>query len=196
MVSRALREWDTTRSANLDALVGAHQAVTRGLPGRPSLTTELNHALIARLASELQGFARDLHDQAADALLTEATVPDEHIRAIVRVRMEQGRKLDVGNANAGNLGNDFLRLGLALWPDIHALHPVAGRHWHDWIEWLNTARNGIAHNDPEKLLTAHVEHPLTLATFRRARRAVSGFASALDALVEVYLSIRTGGMPW
>ncbi|MFB2582993.1 hypothetical protein ACEXQD_17225 [Herbiconiux sp. P15] len=196
MVSRALREWDTTRSANLDSLVGAHQAVTRGLPGRPSLTTELNHALIARLASELQGFARDLHDQAADALLTEATVPDEHIRRILRSRLEQGRKLDMGNANAGNLGNDFSRIGLLLWPGLHVAYPGDSERWHVWIEWLNLARNGISHNDPETLASSHAVHPLTLATFRSVRRAVCGFVSGMDAIVEIYLHNRTGRAPW
>lgn len=196
MVSEALSSWRDSRSANLDALVAAHQAVTRGLPGRPSLTTELNHALIARLASELQGFSRDLHDQASDGFLTAATVPDPGIRQILRARIEDGRKLDVGNANAGNLGNDFLRIGLRLWSNIHAAHPVRGARWHEWVEWLNLARNGIAHNDPVKLGQASAAHPLTLATFRTARGVLNQFASGMDAVVETYLRGKTGVQPW
>jgi hypothetical protein len=196
VTSEALHSWRASRSANLDALIGAHQAVTHGLPGRPSLTSELNHALIARLASEFQGFSRDLHDQAADGFLTSVTVPDPGIRQILRARLEDGRKLDVGNANAGNLGNDFLRIGLRLWPNIHAAYPARGSHWHDWVEWLNLARNGIAHNDPVKLGEAAAVHPLTLATFRNARGVLNQFTAGMDAVVETYLRGKTGVAPW
>jgi hypothetical protein len=196
MPSKALRRWNSTRAANLDALVSAHQSVTGGTPGRPILTAELNHALLARLASELQGFARDLHDQAADALLTAVTVPDSKIRQIARSRIEDGRRLDTGNATAGNLGNDFLRLGMPLWPDIHSAYRPRSESWHNWLEWLNVARNGIAHNDPAKLASANTEHPLTLATFKAARRALNQFVAGMDAVVESYLTTRTGVPPW
>ncbi|MDO9396468.1 MAG: hypothetical protein Q7T71_07985 [Herbiconiux sp.] len=196
MTSEALHTWCTTRARNLDALQGAHVSVTGGLPGRPSLTTELNHALISRLASELQGFCRDLHDQAADGLLTRATVPDDSIRQILRARIEDGRKLDSGNANAGNLGNDFLRMGLRLWPNIHTAFPRRGAAWHDWVEWLNLARNGIVHNDPIKMNQAATVHPLTLATFRSARGSLNQLAAGMDAVVETYLTFKTGVAPW
>lgn len=58
MSSAALTSWRTDRAARLDRLVAAHAAVGGAGPGRRWVTEELNHALILRLASEFQGFAR------------------------------------------------------------------------------------------------------------------------------------------
>jgi hypothetical protein len=43
------------------------------------------------------------------------------MRPIVRGEFTRDRKLDKGNANPGNLGNDFNRLGLEFWDEVKKL---------------------------------------------------------------------------
>jgi hypothetical protein len=61
VTSAALRNWKTDRAAHLDRLLAARRAL-RGM-NRRWVTDELNHSLILRMASEFQGFARELHDE-------------------------------------------------------------------------------------------------------------------------------------
>lgn len=170
--------------------------MTGRLRGRPRDTAELNHALIARLASEVQGFSRDLHDESIDFLLGPAHVPDPALRVVFRISLERKRALDSGNANSGNIGNDFAMFGLRLWNELGAGYPTRSGQWNRWLEWLNLARNGIAHNDAAKIAEASSQHPLTLATFRQTRRVLSQFAGAMDRVVGAYLTTTTGTRPW
>ncbi|MDX6343200.1 MAG: hypothetical protein QOH87_3338 [Trebonia sp.] len=55
--------WAAARANRIKRLRAAHEAFGGTGPGRRWVTDELNHALILRLASEFQGFARDLHDE-------------------------------------------------------------------------------------------------------------------------------------
>lgn len=175
-----------------------HLAVTGGLRGRPRDVTELNHSLFLRLASELQGFCRDLHDEAIDACCTPAQIPSSDLRDAVRAVLTSGRKLDSGNAGPGNIGNDWAKFGITLWPDLKASHPgVKGSSdWNARLDWLNEARNGIAHNDAAKIAAAHAGHPLTLRTFRVMRGRFTKFAGALDRATGAYLKTATGISPW
>lgn len=68
MTSRALLNWNTNRATRLDRLVAAHRTL-RGVDRR-WITDELNHSLVLRLASEFQGFARELHDETSRAVVS------------------------------------------------------------------------------------------------------------------------------
>lgn len=197
MASRALDRWLDDRSAALGRLERVHGTTTGGLSGRPRDVTELNHALFLRLAAEVQGFCRDQHE-ATDAICTPVQVPSPDLRAAFRARLLAGRKLDAGNAGPGNVGSDWAHFGTTLWPDLVAAHP--GRRgatdWNSRLEWLNTARNGIAHNDPAKIAVARTTHPLTINTFRVMRRRFNKFAPALDRTTEAYFRSATGVAPW
>lgn len=198
MGSRALRFWETDRIAALARMENVHAAVTGGLRGRPRDVTELNHALFLRLAAEVQGFCRDLHDESIDAICVPAQVPSPDLLAAFRALLSNGRRLDSGNAGPGNIGADWARLNIQIWPDISAHYP-GGRgktDWHERLEWLNSARNGIAHNDEAKIAEAHAKHPLTLSTFRTMRSRMSRFAVALDRRTSAYLRAATGAAPW
>jgi hypothetical protein len=61
MSSVALREWQGTRSVQLDELDAAHGAVGGTGPGRRYATRQLNHAYTVVLAAQFQGAARQLH---------------------------------------------------------------------------------------------------------------------------------------
>lgn len=198
MASLALARWSADRTAALDRLERVHTAMTGGLAGRPRDVTELNHALFLRLAAEIQGFCRDLHDETTDAICTPVQVPSTDLRDAFRARLVTGRKLDQGNAGPSNIGSDWALLGMTLWPDLGAAYPGArgSSDWNARLDWLNNARNGIAHNDPAKIVAAHAVHPLTLNTFRVMRRRLDRFATAADRVTGAYLLRATGVAPW
>jgi hypothetical protein len=194
--SGALTSWQGERCAVLDSLEAIHEQVTGKRRGRQTATEHLNLALFVRLAGEFQGFCRDLHDDAAiviaDSLSEEygARIP-VLLSALVR-----GRKLDVGNAGPGNIGNDFGNLGMSLWPNIYDRYPARGPKWNTVLERLNDVRNAVAHSDPAKFEQVKRLQPLTLATFRRWRGSLNTAASAFDTVVAAYLSYLTGRAAW
>lgn len=199
MVSLSLQRWMTERAAAMDRMERVHAAVTGGLRGRPRDVTELNHALFLRLAAEVQGYCRDLHDESIAAMLTPSLAPNAALREAFRHGLENGRKLDFGNAGPSNLGTDWARLGMQLWTEMYLAYPslsVGGKDWNKRLDWLNSARNGIAHNDPTKIAAAHSDHPLTLNTFRVMRRRLTRFSTALDTVTGAYLKATTGTAPW
>lgn len=194
--SSALLRWQSERCAVLDSLEAIHEQITGKRRGRQTATEHLNLALFVRLAAEFQGFCRDLHDDAAiviaDSLAKEyaARVP-VLLSALVR-----GRKLDVGNAGPGNIGNDFGNLGMSLWPDVKDRYPARGPKWNEVLKRLNDVRNAVAHSDSAKLAQVRRVQPLTLATFREWRRSLNTAASGFDKTVAAYLSYLTGTPGW
>ena len=78
------------------------------------MTDELNHALILRLASEFQGFTRDLHDEAG-LFVTRVLAPgNQRLQVTLRIPYTANRKLSQGNAESGSLGTDFGLFGMQL----------------------------------------------------------------------------------
>ena len=140
VTSDALGEWRGPRADRLDELVGAHQRISGTRPGRRWETEQLNWALVLRLAGEFQGFARDLHDLAADAVAEKAGGP---LRGLVKSSLVFGRKLDRGNAEPGALGEDFGRFGMDWWPVLQARTPRTKGRQEELVR-LNRARNAIA----------------------------------------------------
>ncbi|HLQ44895.1 MAG TPA: hypothetical protein VK137_09220, partial [Planctomycetaceae bacterium] len=72
-------------------------------------TQQLNHAYAVLLSSQFQGFCRSLHAECSGHLLSGVTAP--RLKRILSQEFDQGRKLDRGNPNPGNIGADFSRLG-------------------------------------------------------------------------------------
>lgn len=104
--------------------------------------------------------------------------------------MTANRKLDLGNANPGNLGTDFAKLGIHLWPELKARYPKRANRWNSVLEELNTLRNGIAHSDETKI--ASIRSPVNVATWRRRRSTLGDAAHGLDAVLGSYLVNITG----
>lgn len=196
MTSAALVDWSTTRATRLDNLLAAHRALGGGTPGRKWLTVEINHSLIVRLASEFQGFCRDLHDEAIAAVLREKFPYDYAMGPLVRALLENSRKLDSGNASWGNVGADFARLGISLKDELSERYPRKYPKWVTKLDRLNDARNAIAHDDRTRLADCIAVQPLTLSTFHSWRSALTEVASGLDAVVGAYLKDLNGRRPW
>jgi hypothetical protein len=101
--------------------------------------------------------------------------------------------LNAGNPNPGNLGSDFQRVGLDLWPALRALD-LRNEARRRALEHLNAWRNAIAHQDFNPAVFPTPQ--LGLATVRRWRRACDVLAGQLDLAVARHLRTISGVAPW
>jgi hypothetical protein len=161
--------------------------------GRRYTTQQINRAYAVLLAAQFQGFARDLHTESADSLVT--VIPHPGFRMAMREELLWNRHLDSRNANQRTLAGDFNRLGLRhLWTLVDAV--FANNHLRrQWLDDLNAWRNAIAHQafDPAVLGGTTTLH---LATVRRWRRGCHKLARSLDAVLRAHIHSVTGINPW
>lgn len=168
-------------------------------PGRQWRTGQINAALIVRVAVEFQGYSRDLHDEAVDYLAQHVTAFSTPLSGVMRSSLTLNRAIDKVNAQPSSLGSDFGRLGMAFWPDLKTAFPATATGWHDELELLNEARNGIAHHDEAKLRSVSLKGRPTgqLATAKRFRRSANSLVDGMDSVVGAHLQSLTGGpAPW
>ncbi|MFC6088328.1 hypothetical protein Q5530_04395 [Saccharothrix sp. BKS2] len=197
MVSAALLQWQSSRKAKLDNLLKAHLAVGGSKAGRRWATEELNHAIILRLASEFQGYCRDLHDEAIQFVVHSTASADPEVRRVLTFSFLAARRLDRGNAEPGALGNDFSLFNVDLWPNLHAHYPTKSSEWRRRLEMLNKARNGIAHDDKKKIAdVVAADWPLTLPSVKRWRSGLDGLARGMDHVVNESLRQLLNKAPW
>lgn len=194
--SRALVDWRSERALRLDRLQAAHTALTRPGPGRRWVTEEVNHALIVRLASEFQGFVRDLHDEAVDAVVAALPGLSVNHASALRASLQKGRRVDAGNATWGNVVTDFGVFGMSLSAAMRSRYPARYGRWVEGLEAMNASRNAIAHQDPVRLAEATAAYGLTLATFKGWRGTMNAVASGTDQVVRRYLVSLNGVDPW
>src|SRR5947207_11898896 len=114
MPSRSWQEWTTTRASKVDEIEAAHRSIGGGARGRRYATEQINHAYAVLLASQFQGFCRDLHSEALDHVLA-VLAPPPQLRIFLRNELTRGRQLDQRNAQPSSLGADFGRFDLAFW---------------------------------------------------------------------------------
>jgi len=107
--------------------------------------------------------------------------------------MIQGRKLNQGNPNPGNLGSDFNRLGLVFWDEVRNLD-LNNQGLQDRLEELNRWRNAIAHQDftPNQLSTTKLQ----LKMVRTWRKACNRLAFAFDEVMRQHILQIIGTNPW
>src|SRR5438093_2420675 len=114
MPSTSHRQWRTVRASALDEIAHAHVAVGGTARGRRYTTQQVNRAYAMLLASQFQGFCRDLHSECIDHILG-VLAPPPALLILVRAEFTRGRQLDRGNAQSSSLGADFGRLGIDFW---------------------------------------------------------------------------------
>lgn len=122
MPSVALQAWLTTRVVALDEIENAHRSVGGTGPGRRYATQQINQAYAVLLSSQFQGFCRDLHTECITVLVNSVT--SVAVQLILGRELTLDRKLDRGNANPGNIGADFGRLGISFWTAIEPWTPA------------------------------------------------------------------------
>jgi hypothetical protein len=199
MPSAALQVWSGESAARINDLLHAHATVGGAGAGRRWRTEQLNWALVLLIAAEFQRYCRSLHDLAVDEMVTQTAQLNAVLAPSLRAIMTNRRELDRGNANPGNLGNDFGRLGMQFWPELQRVNMTVARRCSRHIEWLNTARNGLAHGDTVKLASvAAAGYPLQqLATVQKFHRATDSLAQLMDRTLASYLARVFGGpAPW
>ena len=192
MPSLSLQQWSTARATALDEIEGAHQSIGGAGPGRRYATQQVNQAYAVLLASQFQGFCRDLHSECVDHLARAVASPA--LRGIIEDDLRLHRRLDAGNPNPGNLGADFNRLGLKFWAEVEAADARNGQR-RQLLEWLTTWRNAIAHQDfdPARL---GGRTTLQLQEVRAWRSACDGLTRSFDAVLRHHLRTVTGAYPW
>jgi hypothetical protein len=192
MPSRALAIWQVEARRALNEIDAAHRAVGGIRRGRRFAVQQINQAYVLLLSSHFQRFCRALHTECVEHLL--GSPQFAAIRLIVYSSLVEGRKLNWGNANAGNIGSDYARLGLDIWSGVHAGNPRSEERQRK-LEELNLWRNAIAHHDFDKpRLAGRTE--LTLSEVRAWRRACNALALDFDRVARAYLTGITGQAPW
>lgn len=192
MPSASLGLWTTVRAATFDEIEAAHASVGGVGRGRRYATQQINQAYVVLVSSHFQGFCRDLHSECADALVR-AVFPAV-LRPAVRAEFLRDRKLKQGNANPGNIGADFGRLGVAFWPAVLALDK-RNRERQNKLGRMNDWRNAIAHQDFDPARLGH-STTLRLAEVRDGRAACDRLADSFDEAMHAYLLPVTGAAPW
>jgi hypothetical protein len=193
MPSNSLHRWQSNAAKAMDEIEAAHAAIGGVGRGRRYATQQIDQAYVMLLSGHFQGFCRDLHTESVDAICTHGTAHDPRYN-ILRQLLTQGRKLDSGNANEGNLGSDFNRLGFKFCDAIKTRRPSNQRLLRT-LGVLNEWRNAIAHQDfdPVKL---GGRTTIRLTDVRRWRRTCERLAVQFDFVVGDHLATITGVRPW
>jgi hypothetical protein len=192
MASAALAKWRDERARSLDEMVRAHQMIGGTGRGRRFATQQLNHAYAVLLSSQFQAFCRDLHTECLIHIVR--NVQPAYVAQLLKAEFSSNRKLDKGNPNPGNIGNDFNRFGVDLW-DVLKKRYAGNTMRHDCLIELNIWRNAIAHNDfSSDKLGGRTE--LYLYEVRRWRNACDRLAQEMETVLGNHLTTVMGVAPW
>jgi hypothetical protein len=191
MPSISYQRWVTSRARALDGIAHARAGMIGTRTARPYAVQQVNQAYALLIASQFQGFCRDLHSECVDHLV--AVIAPPALQALVRAEFTRSRKLDQGNAQPSNLAVDFGRFAVDFWAKVDQHPRSAGAR--SLLDELNRWRNAIAHQDfdPAKL---GGRTTLQLARVRRWRAACGRLAKVFDAVLRRHLQTLTGNWPW
>jgi hypothetical protein len=196
MTSPAFGAWRSGRLVRLDGLLAAHPN-SIGSATDPAVAQEWTEALVQRLASEFQGYCRDLHDDAVEAILDTIMASYSPLRAVLMNGLILDRGLDRRSADPKTIANDFARLGLDLWVALAASHPEAVSGWREGLLLLHRARNGVSHDDRATLAAvAAAGWPMAIGSVRAWRNLVDEAAAAMDDEVSKDIAERIRENPW
>jgi hypothetical protein len=150
-----------------------------------------------RLAGEFQAYCRDLHDQSVDYFVSVVAAGNVPLESVLRVQLTANRHLDKGNPTPGNLGLDFSKIGLQLWPAIYVGFPK-GLSWNKELDRIVYIRNAIAHVDEIKLAALKADgYSINLTQMNKSVKMIDALVAAMDDVVADYLNqLLGGGRPW
>jgi hypothetical protein len=192
MPSRSLRTWQVDSRRVLDEIEAAYRAVVGSGRGRRFAVQQINQAYVVLLSSQFQRYCRELHDECIEHLMRQPGL--QPYEGILNLRFVEGRKLDSGNPNPGNIGSDFGRLGVKLWPEMRQSRPRS-KVRQDSLELMNHWRNAVAHQDfrnPQ----LRGRSTVSLTEVRRWRSACDRLAVDIEQVMYAYLQRTTGSAPW
>jgi hypothetical protein len=193
-MSRALATWQTVRVARINHLRAARSALRTATHRQP--THALNWSLVLALASEFQGFSRELHDETTGFLASTLAAGNAAHFSVIRNSFTTRRQLDRVNAGTDTVAEDFGRFGIEIWKDI-AVAVKSGKRWRQQLDKMNYARNGIAHNDLGKLQRLKSEgYPINTLTVDKWYSACNATCRQMDSVLQKHLRNLTGVRPW
>ena len=195
MTSTALTQWRSSGLARLAELEAVHANLTGTGPGQRWGTTQLNRSLFLALVAQFQSYCRDLHDEAAQVFIGQAS-PRQ--MPTLRVLVVQGRRLDTHNPRRSTLGHDFVRVGLTLIDDLKAAGPQVVDQL-DALDRVVDYRNAVGHGDESKIaaLEAGGRIKATKRSYEQHRRALDALAGTMDDVVADQLAGSLGiPRPW
>jgi hypothetical protein len=191
MPSRSLQTWRTIRCQALDEIEYAHRGVASSRRGSKFATQQVNYAFVMLLASQFQGFCRELHSECVDRYVQSILPKTRSLacrEALVRLRV-----LDRGNANPSSIGADFGVFGFRFWAKVTTLDARnAARQ--TGLEELNLWRNAIAHQDFDSAKLG--ASTLTVRQVREWRNVCDRLAHAFDEVMRRFLAAELGASPW
>lgn len=112
--SQAYESWSTQRARELDRMENVHREITGSGRGRRWDSEHLNCAIISRLVSEFQGFARDLFNDSIDHLVGTQNIADPGIAAVMRGAFVNGCGLNKSNPTWSVIAADYAKFGIDL----------------------------------------------------------------------------------
>jgi hypothetical protein len=193
MPSISYRQWRSVRASALDEITRAHTAVGGTRRGRRYTTQQINRAYTLLLASQFQGFCRDLHTGCVEHILG-VLAPPPALWRVLQGEFTRGRQLDRGNAQSGSLGADFARFGMDFWLALATFDADSPR-WRSDLDLLNEWRNAIAHQDFTSPRLGGIIN-LRLAQVRTWRTSCRRLARAMDEVMRQRMQTLTGVSPW
>jgi hypothetical protein len=196
MTSPALGAWQSNRLAGIDRFIAAHPA-SIGSATDPAVAQQFTGALVQCVASEFQGYCRDLHDDAVEAVLGTIMTSDSPLRVVLMNGLILDRGLDRRSADPATIGHDFARLGLDLWRALTASRPDDASTWRSGLVLLHRARNGVSHDDQRALAEVEASGwPMRISTVRRWRKLVDEAVTAMDDEVSKEIAELINKNPW
>jgi hypothetical protein len=192
MPSIALQMWQSRARRALDEVESAHAAVGGAGRGRRFATRQVNHAYVVLLCSHFQRFCRDLHGECVEHLAGQPAFAT--LEPLFRASLTVGLKLQVGNANPGNIGADFGKLGIDFWEQVRK-RDTRNRIRQQRLDELHRWRNAVAHQDFTGPSMAGRE-TLRISEIRAWRSVCECLALEFDRVMHVYLQSITGMSPW
>lgn len=193
MPSNSHLQWRTVRATALNEIARAHAALGGTSPGRRYTTQQVNRAYAMLLASQFQGFCRDLHSECVEHLLG-ILAPPPALRNLLWAEFTRGRHLDRGNAQPSSLGADFGRIGIDFWDELK-FYDTEAEKWKADLDLLNEWRNAIVHQDFTSPKLGGIMY-LRLARIRHWRTSCDRLAQAMDEVMRRHLHDLTGTSPW
>ncbi len=194
MPSNSLLIWSSRSASALDEIERAHRAVGGSAPGRRYATQQINHAYAVLLTSQFQRFCRDIHSESVDHLTAQPTSTGDRRLVLLRISLTEGRKLDIGNPNPGNIGSDFRRFGLDFWNAVLS-HDQRNSARQAQLDQLCRWRNAIAHQDFSSEKLGNISS-LTLREVQSWRSACRRLAESFDAVLSDHIASIIGRLPW
>jgi hypothetical protein len=185
--SASLVRWQTDRMPSLKEFDVQCATSLALAPPNPRLAEENLRGYVVVLSAHFQGFARDLHSEAAQVIASKVR---PSLQALIQTHFSAHRALDHGNPNVENIAKDFDRFGLNLKVELATDPANALRLQH--LTAMNKWRNVAAHHSTK--LPPGI--PLTLASVQTWRVACDELTATLDAILYNKLQRTLRRKPW